>query len=232
MQIEEADRSTPSSIRAELGRYGGLTPYHKANWRLVLAQDRLVRRGGVFTTMPSGDVAVMEVDPRTFEVHRREVKAERVETGYKDVPKYPCKGWILERWFPAHMAGMSRSEWEAVKSSDGTTPMMGPYPSEGFYFMLAGPFETMPEIGDLRQAISMHLREETERPTSYQQVLLELIHEDTDREEKAYQKQLADLAHFYEESVEPVLRGTSLGAGRIRNELAASMGDHSHQGVI
>jgi hypothetical protein len=231
MQIDAADRSTPDAVRKELGRFGGLNPYHRANWRLVLAQDRLVRRGGIFTTMPSGDVAVMEIDPKTFEVHRREVKPEKVVTGYHDVPKYPVKGWVLERWFPASKYG-TQSDWEAAKSSDGVTPMMGPYPHEGDYFMLAGPFDRIPDIGDLKMAIQMHIREEEERPVGYNQMLLNEINADLEAEQKAYDKTLKDLAHFYDSEVEPILRGSSLGAGRIRNELAAELGDRTHQGVI
>lgn len=230
MQIDAADRSTPDAIRKELGRFGGLNPYNRANWRIVLAQDRLCRRGGVFKTMPTGNVAVMEVDPRTFEVHRREVKPERVVTGFHDVPKYPVKGWILERWFPARSYGL-QSDWEAEKSSDGITPMMGPYPHEGDYFMLAGPFERIPEIGDLKMAISMHLREEEERPTSYAQLMQMEINADIERDERAQKKATEDLAHFFESEVEPILRGTSLGAQRIRNEMQDAIGDRSHLGV-
>jgi len=215
MQIDAADRRTPRALREELGRYGGLNPYHRAHWRLVLAQERRVRRGGIFQTMPTGDVAVIEVDPKTFEVHRREVKPERVETGFRDVPKYPVKGWILERWFPASAYGTQR-DWEAVKSSDGFTPMMGPYPHEGDYFMLAGPFERIPEIGDLKLAISLHIREEEARPQRYKQLLLEEVNADLEEERKAYEKTVEDLAHFYASEVEPILKGSSLGAGRIR----------------
>lgn len=236
MLIDAADRSTPAPIRKELARFGGLNPYNRANWRIVLAQDRLCRRGGVFTTMPSGDVKTIELEPiirngrKVYLQHVREIKPESVVTGTRDVPKYPVQGWVLERWFPASKYG-GRSAWEAVKSSDGVTPMMGPYPHEGDYFMLAGPFSRIPELTDLRESIAMHIRMENEQPESYHQLMLQQINEEQEEMEKAYQKCLSDLAHFYESEVEPVLKGTSLAAQRIRNDMAEAMGDRSHQGV-
>lgn len=229
MITDAADRSTPTDIREELGRYGGLNPYGRAHWRVVLAQERLCRRGGVFKTMPTGDVAVIEVDPKTFEVHRREVKPERVVTGIRDVPKYPVRGWILERWFPA--SHYNKQEWERAKSSDGVTPMMGPFPHEGEYFMLGGPWAKVPEMADMKMAIAMHLREEATRPRNYAEVLRQEIEADRLEEERTMAKAYDDLAHFYDSEVEPVLKGTSLGAQRIRNEMQDAMGERSHQGV-
>jgi hypothetical protein len=237
MQIDAADARTPSAVRNELGRYGGLNPYNRANWRIVLAEDRRELRGGVFTTMPSGDVKAVEFEKvmhngkPAYRMHHVEVKPEKVETGFIEVPKYPVNGWILERWFPASKKGMSKAAWEDVKSSDGFTPMMGPFPVEGFYFMLAGPFSRIPEMADLKMAISMHIRAEEAQPVSYAQAVLEEMHLDEEEKERAYKKALDDLGHFYESEVEPVMRGSSLGAGRIRNELAESVGDRSHHGV-
>jgi len=237
MQIDAADRRTPSAVRKELARFGGLNPYQRANWRIVLAEDRKELRGGVFTTMPSGDVKTIELEPvmrngkRVYIQHIREVKPEKVETGFHEVPKYPCQGWILERWFPASKKGMTKTEWESVKSSDGSTPMMGPFPVEGFYFMLAGPFSRIPEMQDLKNAISMHIRAEEENPSNYQQMLLNEINEEQEERERAYNKVVSDLAHFYESEVEPVLKGSSLEASRIRQELGEMMGDRSHQAI-
>ena len=203
--MDAAELSTPSYIRTELSRFGGRNPFNRANWRLVLAERRIVRRGGI-------------------------VSKDGVQDGYRDVPKYPCKGWVLERWFPAVKFG-TRSDWENAKSIDGITPLLGPYPSEGDYFMLAGPFQRMPEIGDLKKAISMHIREEESRPSSYAAMLKAEIDADTAKAEAAEKKATEDLAHFYQTEVEPVLHGTSLEAARIRQDLAQQMGDWSHQGV-
>jgi hypothetical protein len=230
MKIDSAERSTPSAVRRELARYGGLNQYARAHWRIVLSEERLVRRGGVFREMPSGEVEQFQIADGG-RVQYTPVKPERERSGYFDVPKYAVRGWILERWFPASMYG-DRASWESVKSSDGVTPMMGPYPSEGEYFMLAGPWAKIPEMADLKTAIAMHIRMEEANPVSYEQRLLEEIHADLDLELKQYEKVMSDVAHFYETEVEPVMRGTSLAAGRIRNELAAMTGDRTHQGVI
>jgi hypothetical protein len=237
MHIDAADRRTPSAIRNELARFGGLNPYNRANWRIVLAEDRKELRGGVFKTMPSGDVRAIELEPvmidgkRVYRMHHREIKPEKIETGFHEVPKYPVKGWILERWFPVSKKGMTRTEWEAVKSSDNVTPMMGPYPAEGFYFMLAGPFTRIPEMEDLKTAISMHIREEESNRVSYEQMMRNEINQEQEERESAYQKALADYAHFYESEVEPILSGSSLAASRIRQELGEAMGDRSHQAI-
>ena len=237
MQIDAADRRTPSAVRKELARFGGLNPYNRANWRIVLAEDRKELRGGVFKTMPSGDVKTIELEPvmrdgkRVYVMHAREVKPDKVETGFHEVPKYPVKGWILERWFPVSKKGMTRTEWEDVKSSDGLTPMMGPYPAEGFYFMLAGPFSRIPEMEDLKNSISMHIRAEEQQPISYAQMLLNEINQEKEERENAYNQVVSDLAHFYESEVEPVLKGSSLEASRIRQELGEAMGDRSHQAM-
>lgn len=237
MQIDAADRRTPSAIRKELARFGGLNPYNRANWRIVLADDRRELRGGVFKTMPGGDVKTIELEPvmrngkRVYVMHAREVKPDKVVTGFHEVPKYPVKGWILERWFPASKKGMTKTEWESVKSSDGTTPMMGPFPAEGFYFMLAGPFDQIPEMNDLKMSISIHIREEESSPVGYAQMLLNEINAEQEEQGKAYEQAVSDLAHFYESEVEPVLQGSSLEASRIRQDLGEMMGDRSHQAL-
>lgn len=238
MLTDRADARTPRAIRKELATFAGRNPFNGANWRVVLAEDCLKVRGGVFKTMPSGNVSTFEYEPvivngqrRGYRVHHREVKPEKVETGFLEVPQYGVKGWILERWFPAHKKGMSKDAWERVMSSDGVTPMMGPYPEKGFYWMLDGPWEQIPEMSALKWIISTHIRTEENRPASYEQALLEDMHADEEAEQKTYDQVVANLAHFFESEVEPILKGTSLAAGRIRNELAAAMGDHSHQGV-
>jgi hypothetical protein len=239
MPTDNADRRTPKEVREELGRYGGLNPYGLPNWRVVLAEDRREIRGGIFTTMPSGNTEnVFDYEPcmvrgkKVYRIHAKEVKPIKVETGIHSRPAYPCQGWILERWFPAHKKGIGKAEWEAVKSTDGITPMMGPYPHEGFYFMVDGPWSRLPEMSVIRWAISAHIRTEEEQPASYAQAVLEDMHADEEEHRKKYEKVVSDLSHFYESEVEPVMRGSSLSAGIIRNELAAARGDHSHQGVI
>lgn len=234
MQIDSADRRTPSAIRKALAEFGGYNRFNGANWRCIVAEDHLVLRGGVHRTMPSGDVKSVELEPvmvggkRVYKMHHREVKPEKVETGWKRVPKWGVKGWVLERWFAPET--VNRTVWEDAKSTDGS-PMMGPYPEQGYYFMLAGPWEQMPELADLKTAIAMHIRMENEQPTSYAQMLLNEVNGDLEAERKAYDKSLADLAHFYESEVAPVVKGSSLGASRIRQELANAVGDFSHQGI-
>ena len=231
MPIDPAERRTPAAVRKELTRFGGTNPYGGPNWRVVLASEVFVKRGGVFKTMPSGDVKTVEIDPKTYRTYYNEVKPERVVTGIREIPRYHCKGWVLERWFPVSKVGKSRSEWEAAKSSDGITPMMGPFPSEGFYFMLGGPWEHLPELADLKLAISMRIRTEETNPVSYGQMMLEEIGAEQAAQEAQMLKYDEDMAYFYKSEVETVLKGTSLSAQRIRTDLQNMMGERSHLGV-
>lgn len=231
MLIDSADRRTPSAVRKALAEFGGYNRFGGANWRCIVAEEHLVLRGGLHKTMPCGDVKTTELERLsngTYRMHHREVKPEKVETGWKRVPKWGVKGWILEKWFAPET--LNRVIWEDAKSEDGT-PMMGPYPVTGYYFMLAGPWELMPDLADLKTAIAMHIRTEEERPQEYAQLLLQQTNDDLAAEQKAYEQAVENLAHFYDSEVEPILKGSSLGAGRIRNELATELGDRSEQHV-
>lgn len=232
MLTDFADRRTPRAVRKALAEFGGYNRFGGANWRVIVAEDHMSLRGGVHKTMPSGNVKSIDLErlPNgTYKMHHSEVKPDKVETGWKMVPEWGLAGWVLEKWFAPET--VNRAVWEDARSEDGT-PMMGPYPDKGYYFMLAGPWEQMPTLADLRLAIAMHIRTEEERPQEYQQLLLQRIHAETEAKERAYKEALDNLGHFYESEVEPVMRGTSLGAGRIRNDLAAQVGDFAQHGVV
>lgn len=206
---------TPESVRKEIARFGGLNPFGGANWRVVLAETRTVLRG---RGLPPAD-----------EVIRTGMKVTAESTGLHRVPKYPVKGWIIERWFAPNK--YSEVQWKAARCADGITPLMGPFPHEGEYFMLAGPFTHIPPLEDIKAAITLHIREEEQSPKGYNEMLRAEMVADWDRDEAAALKAERDLAYFYESVVKPVLKGSSLEAQRIRTEMAEKMGDWSHQGV-
>lgn len=231
MLTDFADRRTPRAVRKALAAFGGYNRFGGANWRVIVAEDHMSLRGGVHKTMPSGNVKSIDLErlPNgTYKMHHSEVKPDKVETGWKMVPEWGLAGWVLEKWFAPET--VNRTVWEDARSEDGT-PMMGPYPDKGYYFMLAGPWEQMPTLADLKLAIAMHIRTEEEMPQEYQQLLLQRIHTETEAKERAYKEAVDNLAHFYESEVAPVVKGSSLGASRIRQELANEVGDFSHQGI-
>lgn len=231
MLTDEADLRTPSNIREFLVEFGGRNRFNGANWRCIVAEDHLVLRGGVHNHMPTDGSKSIELEPLrngTYKMHHNEVKPTKVETGWIRKPKYGVKGWVLERWFAPET--LNRALWEDARSTDGS-PMMGPYPEKGYYFMLEGPWEQIPDTAVLKWVIATHLRTENEKPESYEQAVLLEMNAEIEAEAKAYKEYVDNMGHFYESEVEPVMKGSSLGASRIRQELANAVGDFSHQGI-
>ena len=73
--------------------------------------------------------------------------AERTVTEMRRCSKYPLlhetPGWILERWMaPAYFG--SPTEWESRKVAGTSLPSLGPYPSQGEYIQIAGPYAEAP----------------------------------------------------------------------------------------
>lgn len=147
---------TPNHIVDALRGYGGTNIYGEPLWRVILADQHLVQRTGIWHEMDPDENQVEfgkgkngALDYQTKQL--RPLSVSGVETRW--VPRYPCDGWILERWFPASCYG-SPQAWASVMSSDGRTPMMGPYPVRGDYWMMKGPWEEIPSISALRQGVS------------------------------------------------------------------------------
>jgi hypothetical protein len=217
MEIDEAEATTPELVRNEVSRFGGLNPFGGPNWRVVLSETRKVLRGRGLP--PAVDVLAGKVSATDIEKYM----------GLHKVQKYPCKGWIIERWFAPNK--YSELDWTSAKGADGITPLMGPFPREGSYFMLAGPFADIPPMEDIKAAISMHIREEENSPKGYGEMMQAELLADQKRDEAAALAAEKFLADFYEQEVEPILTGTSLESQRIRNELAEQMGDFTQQAV-
>ena len=137
---------------------------------------------------------------------------------------------MLEKWFPPSTWG-TREEWVSHKSEDGST-IMGPYPSEGDYWMLAGPFEKIPELADLRQSIDMHRQAMQSQPSNYANLLKQTILDQETARETRRAKLEADLAYMRKNELVPVLKSGSLAAQRFRNQLNEATGDRSHLGAV
>jgi hypothetical protein len=152
-------RNTPHEVTEKLASWGGFNPYREPNWRLLLAQNHLVQRAGVWTEFEP------DVEQTSFEhvraeegslmkYEQRQIAPDAVKVGVFWVPLYPCEGWILERWFGPAAIG-SKAAWESALSQDGETPMMGPYPDRGMYWMPSGggPWDEIPPLESIREAI-------------------------------------------------------------------------------
>ena len=199
-----------------------------AMWRLVLAQNCIVKASGILHELPTGEISCFAIAPDGKRVYEK--PADKISAGTFELPKYPCDGWILEKWFPPEVWG-SRDEWKSHRSEDGST-IMGEYPSRGDYWMLAGPFERIPDLADLRQAIDMHRQTMATKPVDYANMLKQTILDQETAREQRRNKLEADLAYMRKNELVPVLKSGSLAAQRFRNKLNKSIGDRTHLGAV
>lgn len=149
-------RDTPTEITEALTRWGGKNGYGRPAWRLILAENHLVQRAGLWTEYAEGtDTVQFESREHDIAYSTRAISPDAVRIGVLWVPLYPCRGWILERWFPPSAFG-SKLQWESALSQDNETPMMGPFPEEGDYFMPSGggPWPEVPPLESVREAIA------------------------------------------------------------------------------
>lgn len=229
MSITNVELDAPSAIQKALAQHGGKVPgQQRPMWRLVLAQNCLIKASGILHELPTGEVSCFAISPDERRVYQK--PADRIQSGTFELPKYPCEGWVLEKWFPPSTWG-TREEWVSHKSEDGST-IMGEYPSRGDYWMLAGPFERIPDLADLRQAIDMHRQTMATKPVDYANMLKQTILDQETAREQRRNKLEADLAYMRKNELVPVLKSGSLAAQRFRNKLNESIGDRTHLGAV
>lgn len=219
----------PRELQQAIRFHGGMVPGRDiAMWRLVLAQNCIVKASGILHQLPTGEISCFAIAPDGKRVYEK--PADKISAGTFELPKYPCDGWILEKWFPPEVWG-SRDEWKSHRSEDGST-IMGEYPSRGDYWMLAGPFERIPDLADLRQAIDMHRQTMATKPVDYANMLKQTILDQETAREQRRNKLEADLAYMRKNELVPVLKSGSLAAQRFRNKLNKSIGDRTHLGAV
>lgn len=228
MSIGNPETDAPRSLQKALAQHGGMVPgQDRPMWRIVLAQNCMIQANGIMHEL-DGEASICAIGPDGKRYYQK--PTDRITAGRVAVPKYPCEGWVLEKWFPATTWG-SPEQWRSHKSEDGST-IMGEYPSRGDYWMLAGPFEHVPELADLRQAIDMHKQAMSQQPTNYARVLQQTILDQETAREKRREKLEKDLAYMRKNELVPVLKSSSLAAQRFRNQLNESTGDRSHLGAV
>lgn len=215
----------PLAIRRLVKNLAGVNPYGKPNWRVCLAQNVRATRGGVFHTMPNGDAALVGVGPKG-EMYHEKVRPTRITSGYMEVPRYPHRGWIMERWMPVHLWG-SEESWCAHRGADGT-PMMGKFPKQGEYWMINGPFVKLPDWGDMENAIAHYECTQRLKPADLAMALKMQIKHELEEQVARLMRFEEELEQYRKSEILPVLRSTSLSAQGIRNELQKAVGETSH----
>lgn len=224
------ENDAPESYRKALARIGRNNPYGKPMWRVCLAENCIRKSNGILHHLPTGDVSMFEVDARG-RTHARKSLGDRVESGSFELPRYPCEGWIVERWFPPETWGTPET-WNAQTAQDGGRIMASEFPSEGDYFLTCGPFEQLPELGDLENAIQMWEHGHRNRPTNILQHYRDLLNQEEELREKRRLALEEKLAYMRKNELVPVLKSGSLEAQSVRNDLQKLIGDTSHLGVV
>ena len=230
-------RDTPREVTERLTAWGGKNEYGDPYWRVILAENHIVQRAGMWTEFEPG-VDQFEFDHLRSEEgsviqHRgRQIAPDAIRVGVFEVPLYPCTGWILERWFPPSAIG-TREQWESALSQDGVTPMMGPYPEKGHYFMLSGggPWERIPPLEQLRQAVAQwensphHLHGRMDEEA----ILRAMRHaeeEATEREQASHAAFLKEAEYAVQNNLQFIKNTPQLSA--FRNRIAQREGLASH----
>lgn len=231
--------SVPRETERFLKRYGGITPYDKPKWRLIVSEERLVKEAGVWkdwaeglTTKEKGGLNFSAASGTPGVAYQRyQNKPIRVVTEVRETQKYPhVSGWILENWFPPTAYG-SREEWHSYKADDGVTPMLGPYPECGDYEMQYGPWEKLPGTDLLQGLISQYSSTIANRkgtPWARAVEYLQRAEYAKEKEEKRFREEAA--AEFSD--VLSPMKSSSLAASRWRNDLARKAGIREHIGIV
>lgn len=226
--MQNPNSDAPLAVRKRIAIYGGRNPFGRPNWRICLAQHVLRKVGGIIHEWQSGELSLIDVDLHG-KVTVNDIHPTSVRSGVYDAPRYDHHGWIVERWMPAHVWG-SREDWNSHRSLDGT-PLLGAYPNEGDYFMLHGPYDKCPEIGDIETAIRVYECERNNRPTNFNLAVQQSIKAQEAALLRRKQALIDDLEHLRRDGIASVLKSGSLAAQAVRQQLNKSLGVSSHSAI-
>ena len=216
-----ANKDIPAGLRGEITRYGGLNPFGRPFWRVVWAENVREQCFGTMSRMPrvEGSIDMAEV---------ANLEAQSFESGEFWLPRYANQGAILERWFPGSTWG-SREDWEQELAADGITPLKGPWPRQGDYFMVGeGFYPSMPTVGFWKQQISEEIYRMNHAPVDPATHLQNLLYVQRAQEAARRAAFLEEVNHIHRGTVEPMLATVGRTAQRLRDEVWADMGMEGH----
>lgn len=217
---DQALRDTPAEVTREITRFGGLNPFGRPQWRVVLAQNVLIHTFGTRCNMPavSADADIEGITPESW------------ESGEFFESRYPDHGWILEKWFPADTWG-DRFTWEDARSLDGETRMMGEFPRQGDYYQITvegAPFARMPNIGFWKDEITKFLRELIAMPGDPVLNLSNHLYLERTQQKLRYEAFLEEVNAIHRSVVEPLTMSAGRTAQRVRDDTALEIGYQGH----
>lgn len=157
---------------------------------------------------------------------RRVVEVRRVE-------KYPeffhSPGWVLERWMAPLYWGVPES-WESHKVQGTDIPMLGPYPHQGRYMLVGGPYPERPTGQFLERLIEQwELMRDEVLAYSAANWVRKRVFEAKEREAERDERWNRDASKANMACLTPFL-STTLEAGRARQLAVERAGINSHYG--
>ena len=218
MYGDNAELKTPWAVRSMLREYGGLTPHGWPMWRLVRAGDCTILCQGTMHHWPRKD---------------RASRPERITAGRMLQPRYrdiPRESWILQKWFPPKLWGTA-AQWKEHRAEDIDTALfVQEFPVNGDYFMMAGPWATIEEAGDLRVAIHLYLMREAKKPRDAENYIRLLMSIEYSEREKRLLEAAREIDRA-ETELQATLKSVSGDAQRVRDRIAAQAGLEGHLGA-
>lgn len=234
----------PKALQEVIIRVGGRNIYDEPLFRLIRAEDHIVKNAGAWNIFQKG----LSIDERgglgikqVIEMLTRGCTLQevaefmrtwspanpiRVITGMMERPVYVFNGFIIEKWQPAHTFG-SPEDWNALTFMG--EPALGPYPHEGAYELMAGPTPYMPSPEEIENAIRHSWRQIEEKPRNPQVRLAQRMKDiqlALDIQERERVNKITSL--LKEDTL--LYKTISLGAGRVIQERAKKAGLTGHWG--
>ena len=222
-------RDTPADVTDKLLRWGGKNEYGDPNWRIILAENHLVQRAGMWTEFDEGTEQV-QFEERAHDVafKTQQIAPTAIRIGMLWVPLYPCTGWILERWFPAHAWG-SQSEWEHETAQDGVTRMMGQYPRHGDYYIVSEEFHAEQRSAEFwKGEIQKCLRAEEAMPGDPATMLSRNLYLHRWRQEQREEEYREEVNRLHRTVTDPLLATISKTAQLVRDKIRVEQGFDFH----
>jgi hypothetical protein len=226
----------PSGLINEiLERRSGQSPNGFPIFRVVRSEFVMHKTAGAWhewdDDLSYEDRGGMKVD-REGAVRGSDHKADRIIVEMRETPAYTHldeQGWILEQWFPAEYFG-SREAWENNVVRGTNLPTLGPYPDQGAYLFVTGPFtEAEPDITFLIDFISFRETKRDSYPEDVEKfVRMRVLAEEkrqADRDAAAHKTNVRRLMDSTKG-----LTSNTLEAGRWRQRQFEKAGFTSHLG--
>jgi hypothetical protein len=185
------------------------------------ATPREIRRQGTMHHWPRGVDKDWSMVPNRIEGGRFTLPR------YRDIAK---TDWILQKWFAAWMWG-TREDWASHRAEDGVTPLfVQEYPAHGDYFLMAGPWSSLDQAGDVTLAVTAFLKRERAKSRNFESAVAAMMAEE--KEERAGQLEWLEREIMRaEQAMDPVWKSTSTTAQKAREQAAAAVNLTGHFGA-